>query len=193
MGGRRWTAEEDALLEEWAGKYNVAQMAKKLGRSAAAVNIRVCRLGLGGIRRNTEHLSERMLCLTLGIDTRTFRKKWIKKGGLKGMRKGSLRLFKQEDVIRFMRDHPDYWNARKITDDSMFLRYPWYQKKKKTDVRRQYYWTPQEVARLRVFRKRGMTIPAIAERMHRTPSSVRQKLFAERIRKDDVTGINRAV
>ena len=109
------------------------------------------------------------------------------------MRKGSLRLFKQEDVIRFMRDHPDYWNARKITDDSMFLRYPWYQKKKKTDVRRQYYWTPQEVARLRVFRKRGMTIPAIAERMNRTPSSIRQKLFAERIRKDDVTGINRAV
>ena len=94
MGGRKWTAEEDALLEEWVGNYTVAQMAKKLGRSAAAVNIRVCRLGLGGIRRNTEHLTQYTLCKTLGVDTRTLRRKWIIKGGLKSMRKGSLRLFK---------------------------------------------------------------------------------------------------
>ena len=198
MGGRKWTDEEIAKLEEWAGMFTVEQMAKKLGRSWNAVNLQIGRLGIPGIRRGTEHLSMRQLSIVVGIDSRTIYKKWVAKGGLKPMRKGSMVMFSQDRVIRFMRDHPDYWNARLITDDSLFLRYPWYQEKKRTDVlKSRRYWTPQEVSRLHTYEMRGMKMREIAERMGRTESSIKQKLhaerYAERTRKNDTSGINRAV
>lgn len=40
-------------------------------------------------------------------------------------------MYRQEDIIKYMREHPEDWNAARVTDDTMFMRYDWYKEKEK--------------------------------------------------------------
>lgn len=175
MGGRLWSQEEIELLEEMTEKYPLATVARKLNRSENAVFIKQQRLGIGGLRANTDMLTRNTLSRILGIENRTVQR-WERRG-LKSIRKKPYVMYRQQDIIRYMRDHPEDWNAARITDDSLFMGYDWYKEKRRTDKPNRYNWTEAEVSRMKTLRRQGFTIREIAEKMNRSESSIKYKMY----------------
>lgn len=179
MAGRRWTQEELDVLESMIGTYTVATIAKKLGRSFDAVNIKLNRMGLLGFEKSTDRLTLNQMCLMLGVQSRTVKKKWVNKG-LRIVRRGNYLTIRQEELVKYLKNHPEDWNALRVTDDSLIMKYPWYKEKKKQDSKSQYYWTDGEVSRLKYLRHQGYSIREIGALMGRSESSIKYKLYSRR-------------
>ena len=179
MGGRKWTQEELQTLEEMIGTYTVASIARKLGRSFDSVNIKLNRMGLVGFEKSTDLLTLNQVCQMLGVQSRTLKGKWARKG-LRIIHKGNYLVVKQPELIKYLKNHPEDWNAAKIPDDSLIMGYPWYKEKKQTDIKTRYYWTPAEVSKLKHLRHEGYSIREIAEQMGRSESSIKFKLYPRR-------------
>lgn len=86
-------------------------------------------------------------------------------------------MYRQQDIIRYMKEHPEDWNAARVTDDTLFMQYPWFKEKRKNDISRKYNWTQTEVSQMKMLRKQGFTIREIAEKMNRSESSIKYKLY----------------
>ena len=43
-------------------------------------------------------------------------------------------MYRQEDIIKYMREHPEDWNAARVTDDAMFMRYDWYKENRRNVI-----------------------------------------------------------
>lgn len=175
MGGRLWSQEEVELLEEMTEKYPLSTVARKLNRSENAVFIKQQRLGIGGLRANADMLTRNTLSRILGIENRTIQR-WERRG-LKSVRKKPYVMYRQQDIIRYMKEHPEDWNAARITDDSLFMGYDWYKEKRRTDKPNRYNWTEAEVSWMKTLRRQGFTIREIAEKMNRSESSIKYKLY----------------
>lgn len=101
---------------------------------------------------------------------------WERKG-LKSVRKNPYVMYRQQDIIRYMKEHPEDWNAARVTDDTLFMQYPWFKEKRKNDISHKYNWTQTEVSQMKMLRKQGFTIREIAEKMNRSESSIKYKLY----------------
>lgn len=132
MGGRKWTDEELVLLEELTEKYPLETVARRLNRTKEAVFLKRQRIGMGGYMANTDMLTRNTVSKILGIENRTLQY-WERKG-LKSYRKRPYVMYRQEDIIKYMREHPEDWNAARVTDDTMFMRYNWYKEKRKEEI-----------------------------------------------------------
>ena len=181
MGGKRWTQEELQILEDMIGTYTTASIARKLGRSLNSVRIKLNRMGLAGFEKSTDLLTMNQVGLMMGVERRTIKKKWAGKG-LRIVKKGNYRTIRQEDLIKYLRDHPEDWSAADVTDDTLIMRYPWYKEKKRKDKKTQYHWTPAELSKLMHLRHEGYCIREIAEQMGRSESSIKYKLYKYRRR-----------
>lgn len=175
MGGRAWSQEELIRLEELTEKYPLATVARKLNRSENAVFLKRQRTGIGGFIANTDMLTRNTLSRILGVENRTIQY-WERKG-MKSVRKKPYVMYRQQDIIRYMEEHPEDWNAARITDDSLFMRYDWYKEKRRTDKPNRYNWTEAEVSWMKTLRRQGFTIREIAEKMNRSESSIKYKMY----------------
>lgn len=167
MGAPAWTAKEISALEEMTAKYPLPTVARKLNRSVSAVFLKQQRLGIGGLRQNSDMITRNTLSKILGVENRTI-KSWEAKG-LKSIKKKPYIMYRHRDIINYMRDHLEDWNAARITDDSLFMRFGWYHTK--------YNWTEREESKLKFLRHEGYTIREIAEKMNRSESSIKYKLY----------------
>lgn len=140
MGGRSWSQEELIQLEELTETYPLATVARKLNRSENAVFLKRQRTGIGGFMANTDMLTRNTLSRILGVENRTIQY-WERKG-LKSVRKKPYVMYRQQDIIRYMKEHPEDWNAARVTDDTLFMQYPWFKEKRKNDISHKYNWTP---------------------------------------------------
>lgn len=175
MAGRRWSKEELELLEDLTEKYPLDTVARKLGRTPNAVFLKRQRMGIGGYRDNTDMLTRNTLSQILGVENRTIQY-WERKG-LKAIRKRPYVMYRHQDIIKYLRDHPDDWNATRVTDDTLFMQYDWFKEKRKTDISHKYNWTQAEVKRMNYLRHEGYSIREIAEQMNRSESSIKYKLY----------------
>lgn len=175
MGGRKWSKEELERLEDLSGKYPLSNVARLLGRSENAVYIKQQRLGIGGFLNNTDMISRNMLSKIMGVEGRTVMR-W-ERHGLKRVNKRPYVMFRQEDIIKFLKSNQSEWNAARVTDDTLFMQAEWYQKKRKTDISHKYNWQSSEVSKLHFLRKQGFSIREIAEKMNRSESSIKYKLY----------------
>ena len=163
------------LLEELTEKYPLETVARRLNRTKEAVFLKRQRIGMGGYMANADMLTRNTVSKILGIENRTLQY-WERKG-LKSYRKRPYVMYRQEDIIKYMREHPEDWNAARVTDDTMFMRYDWYKEKRKTDISHKYNWTQAEVRRMQHLRHEGYSIREIAEMMNRSESSIKYKLY----------------
>ena len=150
MGAPAWTAKEISALEEMTAKYPLPTVARKLNRSVSAVFLKQQRLGIGGLRQNSDMITRNTLSKILGIENRTI-KSWEEKG-LKSIKKKPYIMYRHQDIIC-------------------------YQEKKKHDVVTKYNWTEREESKLKFLRHEGYTIREIAEKMNRSESSIKYKLY----------------
>lgn len=147
MGGRAWSQEELIQLEELTETYPLATVARKLNRSENAVFLKRQRTGIGGFMANTDMLTRNTLSRILGVENRTIQY-WERKG-LKSVRKKPYVMYRQQDIIRYMKEHPEDWNAARVTDDTLFMQYPWFKEKRKNDISHKYNWTQTEVSQMK--------------------------------------------
>lgn len=132
-----WTDEEIEQLKEMSGKYPLNTVARKLGRTRASVQLKRSRLGIGGLLENTDLITKNMLAWILGVDNRTITR-W-NEIGLKCVQKEFYIMYRQQDIIRFMQEHPERWNAARIRDDTLFRSYPWFREKRKNDISHNHF------------------------------------------------------
>lgn len=105
MGGRAWSQEELIRLEELTETYPLATVARKLNRSENAVFLKRQRTGIGGFMANTDMLTRNTISRILGVENRTLQY-WERKG-LKSVRKNPYVMYRQQDIIRYMEEHPE--------------------------------------------------------------------------------------
>jgi hypothetical protein len=126
-----WVLQEERFLQQHAGSRHVHWMARQLQRSVTSVVLKLRRMHLS--RRWREGYTLRDLeqgfgCDHHGIDV------WIRKGWLQGRRRGTRRVgvggqgggpadawyFKDDDILRFIRGHPQAFRIDKV-DQVWFL------------------------------------------------------------------------
>ena len=173
---KSWTDEEVEKLEEMLGSFTIESIAKSLGRSFDSVNLKVNRLGLQGFIKTTDFLSTNQVVKLIGVSARTLNKKWVN-NGLKIINKGHYRMIRQEDLIRYMKNHPDHWNAKNIADDTIFRPYSWFQDKKKTDTKKSYHWSEHDKSLCKLMFYQGYSIQEISEKIGRSVSACKYMIY----------------
>lgn len=176
MAYRFWDEDELAILEEKADELTTEGLAKKLGRSRHAVALKRYRSGIGGLRDSTDMITRKALAELLGVDWRTV-KVWTEKRGLRSMRKGSFIMYRQAKVVKWLFENQDLWNASRVTDTTIFQGAEWFKEKRKKDKPTKYNWTTDEVQKLKFLRHQGYTLREIAEKLGRSESSIKYKLY----------------
>lgn len=169
-----WTEEEDEKLRELSEKYTKSKLAEKMGRSPSAVNNRRRILGIEPFTDTTDMYNFTQIAEMLGLNHSTISKVWVK-NGFKYKKIGNKNYAKEQEVLKYMRDHPDCYDARKA-DYYLFYRYKWFiekleedkQKTTKTGTR----WTDYEKSRANMLKKRGLSCTEIGKELGRTRKAV---------------------
>ena len=121
---RPWSAEDEAYVEASFHHTSVKTLARKLGRSPTAVQLKAKRLGL---RKYDEGYTALSLAEALGVDPHWVMAR-IRSGKLRASRRHTERtreqggdswLITDEAVVKFLRDHPYDIDLRKV--DSLWF------------------------------------------------------------------------
>ena len=131
---RFWTKEDEEYLINRYGKRTISEIAKHLGKSYQTVLDKINHLHLGNFLENNEDLCLAEVCRLVGRDKETIKKTWVKYG-LTIRKKGRFSMIKEQDLLDFMKNNPERWNATQC-EAWFFDRYDWFQKKKKNDWER---------------------------------------------------------
>ena len=172
---RPWTPEEVEHLIELRDKYTKSDIARLLKRSPASISNKVCELELGGLMDNTDRWTFQQITDAVGCSIGVVHKTWVKHG-LKFVKRGYFCLVEESELLRFMKTHPDLWNAVKC-DYYLFYKYPWFIEKLEKDKQvpvgqRGYYWTDYQKQQFEVLVRKGYTYKQIAEAIGKTKSAV---------------------
>ena len=124
-----WTKDEEEYLLKWYGKMSAKAIAKKLGRSYRAVLDKLQKIQMGNFIDNADGLTLAEVCRLVGRDKETIKKTWVK-CGLKIRKKGKYSMIKECDLLEFMENNPDRWNAAEC-ECWYFERYTWFKDKNK--------------------------------------------------------------
>lgn len=183
MGGRRWTPEEIEYLDDNRAYKTAESMAKKLGRSTNAVQCQMCRRALCSYRTASDWLTVYDIYRMIGIAPSTIKGKWQRKG-LCIMRVGRYNMVSQDSLLRYLKAHPEDWNANAVNDDTIFVGVTWFDKIKSQQTvpkRNCFPWSQQDVDVLMEMRSTSCGLQEIADRLGRTKNGVKSKLVRMRV------------
>ena len=184
---KAWSQEELDYLHEVWGEKTIPEIAKKLGRSINAVKIKSVRCGYLGQKWSGEMMSARKVSKLLGVDVHAVIDYWIPKCNLKAKRKRlgeskkTTTIIMFEDLLKWLEEHQDLWDSRRIELYGLGMEYDWLVEKRKRDAqlprRKAQKWNPYEDSQLILMWKRGdKTKAEIAEILNRPVSGVEHRL-----------------
>lgn len=178
MNGRPWTVREIVCLEHSTDHQTAQMIGKRIGRSYSAVVNKMQELGIKGIRESTDLLTQNKICEIMGIYSDTVH--YWERHGLHVQRKGCFRMVDQMDLLKFLRSHPELWNANKVRDDTLFCVKTeckkWFLEKKASDPKKQYFWRDHEVRMLKKMYAEGVPLKEISAKVGHTYSATNQKV-----------------
>ena len=149
MRGPKWSREEELYLEKYHGVINQKKIAAYLGKSEGAVREKSRRMGLGNLQETTDRICCSNVAEIIGIHRSVIKKTWIPKG-LKTKKINRYVMIKESDLLKFMQQHPELWDAKKC-DYYFFCQYEWFLKKLEADKQescKSKFWTEMEIATL---------------------------------------------
>ena len=153
-------------------------LGKLLHRSEAAIELKRFRMGIACYHDSTDNLTINQVCAIMGVEHRKVRR-W-EQHGLPIRNVGVyMCAISQEDLIKFLKRHPDQWDAGKVRDDTLFGRFKWYVEKYEADkktTKKRYYWTEVEEARLKMLYQMGWDKYKISKAVGKNPNAVRCKI-----------------
>ena len=177
MKGNRWTREEEEYLEKYHGRMSQKKIAEKLGKSVGSVREKSRRMGLGNLEEVMDGMTCSAISQIVGVCRKTISTTWIQKG-LKTKKINKYMVIKEDDLLEFMQNYPELWDARKC-DYYFFQRFEWFIEKlssdRKIDSQKLRPWTNREEVLLHSMRDRNIPYKKIAERLNRNVTSVKRK------------------
>lgn len=186
--GKDWSQEElDYIREVW-GQKTIPEIARKLGRTINAVKVKTQRMGYTGQKWYGEMMSARKVSELLGVDVYAVCDYWIPKCGLKGRSKRlgetqkTTTIIMFEDLLKWLEQHQDLWDSRRLELHGLGMEYDWLVEKRKRDAllpsRKAQKWTAEEDSRLIYLFKRGnMTHEEIGAELGRSRAAVEHRLL----------------
>lgn len=172
---RRWTLEEEERLRVLCERYTKSDVARLMKRSRASVNNKRIELGIEPLMETTDRWTFTQITEAVGLSKGSVSKTWVK-NGLKYQKRGYFSLVKEEDLLKFMQDHTELWDATKC-DYYLFYQYPWFMEKLEQDKKqpleqKRYYWTDYQKQQFQLLSKRGFTHQQIASAIGKTKRAV---------------------
>lgn len=128
---RYWTKEEEEYLIEKYGTMTAAAIARRLKRPYNAVLTKIVRLGIGTFTENVDGLHLAEVCRLVGRDKETIKATWVKYG-LRIKKKGAYSIIHEDDLIDFMKNNLDRWDATQC-EAYFFERFDWFREKRIAD------------------------------------------------------------
>ena len=179
MAGKKWTKEEEEMLMDNWGKLSIETIAKRINRTADAVELKGRRLQLG--RQMTAYSSTEVANI-LGISHRTIYN--YMSTGIIEAKKDKTKMKRyvstEAQIRKFMREHQDLWDTRKININLYSRKPKWYLEKEKADkeknIKNMQRWGELEEKIVVDRYRRGYTYEEIALEVGRTSSAVYKKL-----------------
>lgn len=173
---QKWTQEEIDRLIVLSERYTQSGIARLMNRELSSVKGKLHELQLGGLMDRTDRWTITQVAEAVGMDKGTIYRTWSKYG-LKSVKRGLYRLIKEEDLIKFMKEHPERWDATKC-DYYLFYKYPWFMEKLEQDKKqpstqkKREHWTDYQKQQFVLMKRRGFTHREIAESIGKTKLAV---------------------
>lgn len=184
--GLKWTQREIQLLEELWGTCKLSTLAKKLGRSEEAILEKVKCIKLGPSKDADGRITANQLAGILNVSVSIVISYWIKKYGLKAIRKvtrSKLRFWFIDirDFWKWAKKNQDKFDSRRFEPGALGREPEWMKQKRRDDMqlapRRYKKWTPEEDEKLKaLFRAGHLSYRQIAERLGRPKTAVQNRL-----------------
>lgn len=160
-----WTQDEEEYLQDRWGKASISVIAKKLGRSVAAVKCHATRLGLGGVLLSGDYITlSQLICAVTGSQ-KTYSYKpesWMKKRGLpvhtKCVESGRFRVVYLDEFWAWAEQNRSFLDFSKMEPLILGKEPEWVAQQRRIDTisganQRKDPWTPFEDQRLRYLLK----------------------------------------
>lgn len=184
----RWTPEEEAYLQENWGRTPAPTLAKRLGRTTQAVQIRAGRLGLGQTLRSGDYITfnQLMLHITGGAQSYSYQlESWVKKRGMPVHRRrvdGSRFLVVYLDEFwAWAEQHRSFIDFSKMEPLILGKEPAWVARQRKLDsaalaLQRKDPWTPLEDQRLvYLLKQHKYTYAEISRELRRSDGAVQRR------------------
>ena len=170
-----WSQEDVDRLIDLRNRYTKKDIARIMRRSPSSISNKVRELELGGLMDNTDRWTFQQITYAVGVSKGVVHKTWVKHG-LKYVKRGYFCLVEESELLRFMKEHPEFWDATKC-DYYLFYQYPWFMKKLEEDKKipyekKKYYWTDYQKQQFIIMKKRGFTHREIAKAIGKTKRAV---------------------
>lgn len=129
--GRFYSDYEKKFVFKWAGKKTIAQIAKSIGRTKTSVSTFMNANGISTVCGDESSMILAEISQLVGLDDATISGTWAKYG-LKIKKVGIYSMVNIDELLDFMKSHPERWDATKC-EKWYFEQYDWWQEKRKTD------------------------------------------------------------
>ena len=179
MSKRKWTEQEEEQFLKLSEKYSQTKIARKLNRSVASVKGKRIRMNIDCFSEQTDKLNITQISEITGIQKGSISKTW-RKYGLKLKKEGCFSVISENELIDFMKSHPELWKASDC-DYYFFYRFDWFierLEKEKSGIyelshyRNRKSWTELDISRFNMLKSRGLTHNQIATELGRTKNAV---------------------
>lgn len=183
MRGRKWTKEDEFLLESMWGNKNMSYLCKKFNRSKNAIVLKARALNLGKAYDSGLYLLVTQVGDMLGYSA-TVVVNWITKYGLPAKKKiliESERYFIDEGkLVKWLKENQNLWNANNLQLNAFGAKVEndWLKEKRKKDINRKKKcerFSKGEIEFLILEYNKGKTYNQIAKCLGRTKFSVKEK------------------
>lgn len=181
---RNWLEKDlEEFKEDWLdGTISKAMLIKKYKRSHFSLRNKAIELGLGARPYNDEYLTIRVICEEMNVSHDRV-SNWIRLGlKYKKNRSGRTKyLISQEDLLSFLKEHQDAFNANEVSIYLFHKEPEWFKQKRKADAEfytsnlRAEYADSEDRQMITMF-KRGISTKEIATRLKRTESAICDRL-----------------
>ena len=174
-----WTPEEEQRLIKLSEKHSQSTIARKMKRSVASVKGKRIRMNIDCFSEQTDKLNITQISEITGIQKGSISKTW-RKYGLKLKKEGCFSVISENELIDFMKSHPELWKASDC-DYYFFYRFDWFierLEKEKSGIyelshyRNRKSWTGIDISRFNMLKSRGLTHNQIATELGRTKNAI---------------------
>lgn len=202
-GRRKWTREDEQYLEEAWGRVGLKGMAKKLGRSEAAILSRIHKLGLGPGLQNGDRISWNQFIIALygGNYNGGYLKKRLAKAGfpmhrqtVRGQNGARFTTVDIDEFWKFAEANKDLFDFSRMEDHAFGFEPEWAALKRRLDAERLRNghahndpWTEADDSQLQhLLKQYRYTYTEMAERLRRSEGAVKRRIATLGIRERPV-------
>lgn len=198
-----WKPEEIEYIEENWGKTSLKRMSQRLGRSEAAIKLKVGRkLHLGAFLDAGDYVTYNQLAKALGkysANTYTLIS-WVKNRGFpikyKTVGNNKFRVVYLNDFWKWAEQNRDFIDFSRLDENILGAEPAWVKTQRRSDqTRSEKYlsspWTPTEDKELlRLLRQYRYTYLDLSKRLHRTSGAIQRRISELRYRERPIKADN---